>query len=319
MEFFEDLDFLKIGKFIRDENKIVPINYYGEHILNMLSLNLAEDPKRFLKIFKGKKKRVFMVGGIKYSVFVRDKYIYVQEITEFFDDINNFVDLLSLQHEIKNPLTVINGAAQLLKLKAKGEFINDTAEIILKESKRIQGLLDNISVLFKDIKCDDILAKKFLDELVESIKVAYPDISIFVDIDPEISVFYGDRSLLYIALFNILKNSCDANKNTTINISLSVDVSMKLKLYANDKSLKMLKFTVSDTSGGIKNDDLERIFNPFFTTKSKGSGLGLFIAKHIIEKHNGRIYLNTVYGYGTTFIVLIPYRYGGKSDKSISS
>ncbi len=318
MDLLEDLDFLKIGKFVKDENRIVPLNYYGEHILNMLSLNLTDDPKRFLKTFKSNRKKVFMAGGVKYSVFVKDKYIYIQEITEYFDDINNFVDLLSLQHEIKNPLTVINGAAQLLQIKASGKFIADTAEIILKESKRIQGLLDSISVLFKDIRMEDISAKKLLDELVESIKVAYPEVGIFVDIDPEISFFSGDRDMLYIAFFNILKNSCDANKKTTINISLSVDVSMKLRFSGTDKSFKMLKFTMSDTSGGIKNDDLERIFNPFFTTKSKGSGLGLFIAKNIIEKHNGRVYLNTTYGYGTTFIVLIPYQIGGKGDKSLS-
>ncbi|MGC8924419.1 MAG: two-component system sensor histidine kinase NtrB [Calditerrivibrio sp.] len=314
MNNIDDLDFLKIGKFVERDNELFPVNNYAEHILNIFSLNLPEEPVRFLKRSVENRNRSFMVSGMKYSVDRCGEFFYVKDITEYFDDIDHVVDLMSLQHEIKNPLTVIDGAAQILQIKIKDSFVYNTADKILKESKRIKNILDEISLLHRDLSYGYINIRDIIKELVESIRISYPDSDVIVEIDPEISEFFGDRKLLYIALFNILKNSCEAKRDTSIRISLSLDSSVKVRKKVGSKTFKMLKIAISDISGGITNEHLEKIFTPFFTTKSKGSGLGLFISKSIIEKHDGRIYVNTMYGYGTNFIILIPYRIGGEND-----
>jgi len=314
MNFFDELDFLKIGKFTIAGGKLLPVNYYGEYILNLLSMHLKGDPKNFLDNLISKGKKLFMLGGMKYSVNYSNDVIYIQDLTEYLDDAENFIDLLSLQHEIKNPLTVINGAAQLLQMKSQDSFVTNTADIIFKESKRIQGLLDSISILFNEPNIKEIDIKRFIDDLVGALKLAYPEVTIFVYIDSELSCFYADRIMFYSALFNILKNSCDAKGDCNITISVSFDVSMKMKPSLFEIPLKMLKFSIIDNSGGIKSDELEKIFNPFYTTKSKGSGLGLFIAKNIVDKHKGRVYVNTLYGLGTSFIILVPFYERGEND-----
>jgi two-component system sensor histidine kinase AtoS len=68
----------------------------------------------------------------------------------------------------------------------------------------------------------------------------------------------------------------------------------------------MIKFNIVDHAGGINDKIRDRIFTPFFTTKSKGSGLGLSIAREIIEKHNGKLEFRTTPGIGTTFTILLP-------------
>ncbi|ADR18580.1 two-component system sensor histidine kinase NtrB [Calditerrivibrio nitroreducens] len=314
MNNIDDLDFLKIGKFVERDNELSPVNNYAEHILNIFSLKLSEEPVRFLKRAVENRNKFFMVSGMKYSVDRCGEFFYVKDITEYFEDIDHVVDLMSLQHEIKNPLTVIDGAAQILQIKIKDGFVYNTAGKILKESKRIQNILDEISLLHRDLSYDYINIRDIIDELVESIKISHPDSDVIVEIDTDISEFLGDRKLLYIALFNILKNSCEAKRDTSIRISLSLDSSVKVRKKVGSKAFKMLKIVINDISGGITNEHLEKIFTPFFTTKSKGSGLGLFISKSIIEKHDGRIYVNTIYGYGTNFIILIPYRIGGEND-----
>jgi len=314
MNNIDELDFLKIGKFVARGNEFFPVNNYAEHILNIFSLNLPEDPVRFLKRAVENRNRSFMVSGMKFSIDRLGEFYYVKDITEYFEDIDHVVDLMSLQHEIKNPLTVIDGAAQILQIKFQDGFVYNTADKILKESKRIQNILDEISLLHRELSYDYINIRDVIEEVVESIKISYPDSDIVVEIDPEILNFLADGKLLYISIFNILKNSCEAKKGTSIRISLSLDFSVKVRKKQGSKTFKMLKIAISDRSGGIINEHLEKIFTPFFSTKSKGSGLGLFISKSIIEKHDGRIYVNTKYGYGTNFIILIPYKTGGEND-----
>ncbi|MCX8085017.1 MAG: HAMP domain-containing histidine kinase [Calditerrivibrio sp.] len=313
----DELDILRIGKFEFKDGRVIPINDYAEKILNNITININDDPKQFIRNIFSDNIKLINISSMKLGVAKFGDFFYFLDLTDYLNDMNNFIDLLSMQHEIKNPLTVINGASQLLKLRFKDSFVQHTADIITKESGRIQHLLDSISVLFKNLKIDTVILKSFLEELISATKMIYPDVEIGADIDPEISKFRCDKEQFYIAIFNILKNSCDAYSKTKINISVSIDASMKMRSSYTDKTVSMIKFSISDLSGGIKNEDVNKIFNPFFTTKSKGGGLGLFIAKNIIEKHNGRIFFNTLYKYGTTFNILIPYSSGELDDKSV--
>jgi signal transduction histidine kinase len=302
-----DLDLLRIGKFFQEKNKTTPLNHYAEFVLNVISMNTDEEPYSYLSRLFSTKNKVFELGGYRFGINEDKDYLFVIDLTDYVSDINYFVDLLSLQHEIKNPLTVIDGASQLLKLRSDDRFVLDSADIIQKESGRIKNILETLSVFSRELCIDTIVLKDFLDELVSSIKSIYINVGFFVDVDPEIVTIKGDRVQLYRAFFNVLKNSCDARNDTNIRVTVLIDSSLKLKSKKSGKNKFMLHFTVSDTSGGIPKEHATKVFTPFFSTKSKGSGLGLFIAKTIIEKHYGRIYFNTNTGIGTTFHILLPF------------
>lgn len=310
MDIVGDLDFLRIGRFIFNNDKVTPLNNYGEFIFNLIAINLREDPNSFVIKKISTNSKVFEVGGYKYGLCANDSELFILDLTDYFSDINNFIDLIALQHEIKNPLTVIDGASQILKNRDIDEFVSKSAEIIQKESGRIKNILDGLSILHRDLIVEKIFLRKFIDDLISSISSINDCVEFSVDVDPEIIYIYGDSEHLYRSFFNILKNSCDAMPNTKIRISVSIDTSLKIRYKGSNSYSYMLRFIISDTSGGIKDCDIDRIFNPFFSTKSKGIGLGLFIARTIIEKHGGRIYFNSNFGVGTTFYILLPLNQG---------
>lgn len=310
MDSIDDLDFLRIGKFVFNDNRISPINNYGEFIFNVIAINLKEDPNSFIMRKISSNSKMFEVGGYKYGLNTKGSEIFISDLTDYLSDISNFIDLLALQHEIKNPLTVIDGASQILRNREVNEFVSQSAEIIQKESGRIKNILDGLSILHRDLTIEKIFLRKFIDELTSSISSIHDGVEFTVDVDPEIIHIYGDYEHLYRSFFNIIKNSCDAMPNTRIRISVSIDTSLKIRYKGSNRYSYMLRFIINDTSGGIKDCNIHKIFNPFFSTKSKGTGLGLFIAKTIIEKHGGRIYFNSNFGVGTTFYILLPLNQG---------
>jgi len=78
--------------------------------------------------------------------------------------------------------------------------------------------------------------------------------------------------------------------------------------YVKEKIPKRIKITISDTGKGISRDVLDKVFDPFFSTKTAGSGLGLTVAKEILKRHNGTIGIQSEVGKGTTFIVRLPIK-----------
>ncbi|MEF3255181.1 MAG: HAMP domain-containing histidine kinase [Deferribacterales bacterium] len=306
MELDNDLDKLKIGKFFYNRRSLMPYNYYAENILNYITININEDPKLYIdKLIKNSVK-LFDISSYRYGLNVLGENLYIIDLTDYTSDINLFIDLLALQHEIKNPLTVIDGVSQILTSKSNEQFVLTSAEIIRKESGRIKEIIESFSIIYKELTFNVILIREFLEELILSIKAVFPDIEFFVEVDPEIKYVKCDREFLFRAFFNILKNSCEAKNDTKIKISVSFDTALKIRDKVNNKTIKMVKFDITDSAGGIPENDISKVFNPFYSTKSKGAGLGLFIAKNIIEKHNGRVFFNSTFGIGTTFHILLP-------------
>jgi signal transduction histidine kinase len=124
-------------------------------------------------------------------------------------------------------------------------------------------------------------------------------VEIRVDV-PESSWIIADKQRMEQAVLNIIKNALDAMPDGgAINISSAEDVDNKL-----------IEIRIRDTGIGIEAETARKIFDPFFTTKEegKGSGLGLFVAREIVEEHDGSIKVESVEGEGTTFIIKIPMR-----------
>ena len=206
-----------------------------------------------------------------------------------------------VSHEIKNPLGIIQSTAELLScLPDSGERQKQLSGVITEESIR----LNNIVTEFLDFARPHNLNLQdcYLEEVIEkNISFLKPDLvkkGIKVDFDSGNRSFkiQGDQELLYRALMNIFINAIQ---------SMDGDGSITVRVKPEKGGYRI---DIEDNGSGIKLENLKKIFNPFFTTKEKGSGLGLPIVRKIIEGHKGSIEIESLEGSGTKVIIHLPQK-----------
>jgi signal transduction histidine kinase len=214
----------------------------------------------------------------------------------------------AVAHEINNPLGVILTYSQLLKSKAeKGKVdVNKVAEYAAKieeVAKHCKATIQNLLDFSRQSKGD--LRAVAVDEVIEaSIALLHYKLSsrgVEVLRDVEDCTVVADRNQLMQVIVNLLDNAIDASREgSVINIAAMRD---------GDH----VKITVADSGVGIPKEDLERIFEPFYTTKppSRGTGLGLYLCDRIIKGLGGQIDVESEVGRGTAFIIKLPR--GGKT------
>jgi len=185
-------------------------------------------------------------------------------------------------HEIKNPLASIKGAFEIIfdrktSDKDKGEFQG----IIMNEIKRIDNTVKDFLNFArpKETALDRFDLSQTLDECLRQVEIqaAKSGVEISKTIEEDIRIM-GDKEKIHQAFLNLLLNSLDASEPELI-------IDVKLKAEEN----RLIVITIRDYGIGIERDALEHIFDPFYTTKTTGTGLGLPIVKSIIENHNGTI------------------------------
>ena len=206
-----------------------------------------------------------------------------------------------ISHEIRNPLGIIRSSAELLKKKMNQvDPANTMPDIIIEESTQLNGIITDFinfarprNLGLSPCKIEDIVEKNLtylapqIDEKGYSVEKSYQN-SI-----PEIM---ADSEMLYQSFLNILINGMQAMPGGGV-ISVSIN--------CNDE---MVRIHFDDTGNGIPEDMLEKIWDPFFTTKEKGTGLGLGIVKNIIESHAGSIQISNKSDHGTRVTVELPVR-----------
>ncbi len=205
-------------------------------------------------------------------------------------------------HEIRNPLTAIKTFAQLMPDKyADAEFREGFSKIVVNEIERIDGLIKDL-MDFSTNKAiphsDNINMTLLFDEMIEytknRLKMEKNEISVEkVYKNVKIDVL-GDSKKLKQAFMNLINNSCQAMNERGV---LRVD----LNLNRQNVNVKII-----DTGKGITRDEIDMIFDPFYTTRPMGVGLGLAISKKIIEDHGGSITVESDLSKGTTFTVSLP-------------
>lgn len=208
----------------------------------------------------------------------------------------------SIAHEVKNPLGSIKGAAQIIKDKSTPEKDRDEfAQIIEKESDRLDKVVRDFlsysrqapSHLTDVDVCDIInMAQRHLKYQAEKrgIKINYNPTNT--------AIIKGDPEKLHQLFLNILLNAIQAPADGgTIDISCTEIVENKNR---------MIKVSIHDNGPGIPDDVVQKIFDPFFSTKSQGTGLGLATARAIVTEHKGAIVAESKPGEGATFIVTFP-------------
>jgi two-component system sensor histidine kinase PilS (NtrC family) len=214
-----------------------------------------------------------------------------------------------IAHEIRNPLAAISGSVQLI---AGGDRV-DTADlklfqIVLREAERLNGLVTDFLSYAKPNQPNPRIVEvaTFLGEFAVIARQDKRLHSLNIVIDCQSSVQgYFDPGLMQQALWNLVLNACDAiTEQGEIRLTASA-----AKEEGGGQGGTLLEIT--DTGGGIAAEHLSHLFEPFYTTKHGGTGLGLATVYRIIDAHQGKIDVTSAHG-KTTFSVWLPLQ---KFDK----
>jgi PAS domain S-box-containing protein len=206
-------------------------------------------------------------------------------------------------HEIRNPLNAISIAAQRLKsefvpIKDKEEYLNFT-QTILNEIKRLDQTINQFLSLAKVQKLNLVSTdmNSFFCEIISLMEIEAKEKGILIEKEIEnIPKIRIDREEMKKATVNVILNGIQA-----------MPVGGKMKILGKlDRSGKEVIIKIKDSGPGIPEEDLSKIFQPYFTTKDKGTGLGLAIAYRIIADHKGKIEVESKLSEGTTFIIRLP-------------
>lgn len=204
-----------------------------------------------------------------------------------------------ISHEIRNPLGIIKSSSELLKKKMAGsDPSNSIPDIIIEESVRLNNIITDF-LNFAKPKSPYLTACRIEDVLEKNINFLATQITkegyiIKKHYDNDLPEITADVDMLYQAFLNILINAMQAMPEGGI---------INVKVSAEDKTLKIV---FEDEGEGIPEDIIEKIWDPFFTTKTKGTGLGLGIVKNIIESHKGSVRIDNKPVVGTTVEVILP-------------
>ena len=208
----------------------------------------------------------------------------------------------SLSHEIRNPLSAVQMNLQILKKNPLLEG-NDQKriDISVREVQRLENILKEMLDFAKPIQLNletDSLNRILLSaaELLE-MKLKEEKITLLTDLHPRIPLLHMDRQKIEQAVINLLLNALD--------VSSAGDSICVQSRYLRENA-EMAMVSVSDEGCGVPEANQEDIFKPFFTTKSRGTGLGLSNVKRIIEAHGGRVGMENRHPKGASFKICIP-------------
>ncbi len=204
-----------------------------------------------------------------------------------------------IAHEIGNPLTSVFSFVQILREMEDGdEFKRESLETILFHINRISGILKQLSGFTKmpagepkQCSVNDTIDTAL--NLIQYDKKA-KNISIVKVLSPDLPEIVTDANQLSQVFVNLILNAIDA---------MPGGGTLTVTSFIRDSMLAIL---FQDTGSGIRKEDIGKIFDPFYTTKEKGTGLGLAVSYNIIKKMNGLLTVKSEAGAGATFTILLP-------------
>ena len=222
-----------------------------------------------------------------------------------------------MAHEINNPLAIINEKAGLVKdifnFKKKYQEdpkLMDAMDAILNSVGRCGRITRQLLSFARhmDVSVQQINFEHFIKEVLGFLakEAEYRSINVVVNVDETIPEFESDRGKLQQIFLNILNN---AFASMTTGGEVRVDA---------QKRGEKIRIEISDTGCGISRENLEHIFEPFFSTKTKvgGTGLGLSITYSLIQELGGKIEVDSTVGVGTRFTIILPMKMKKKDEEN---
>jgi signal transduction histidine kinase len=215
-----------------------------------------------------------------------------------------------MSHELRTPLNAILGYTELIIDRIYGEVpekIDEVLDRVQKSGRHLLGLINDVLDLSK-IEAGQLtlgLGSYAFNDVVQAVVSAVGSLAaekqlrLTVDVAPDLPVGQGDERRITQVLLNLVGNAIKFTEAGEVKIRVSISDGAFL-------------VAVADTGPGIRDEDREKIFEEFqqsdsSPTKTKGgTGLGLAIAKRIVEMHGGRIWVESVFGKGSTFFFSIP-------------
>lgn len=238
-------------------------------------------------------------------------HLDAQKQLERINRLKGIEDVVSgLSHEIRNPLTSIKMFLQLLpQIRTQEDFVRKYYQAAIREMARIERLITELINLSRPKP--PRLRKQPLNTIIESVVVLTKPacrekgIELQTELDASLPHIPLDEDKIRQVLLNLILNAVEA-----IEGSGRITVATRLVVSEN---VPLARLTIADTGKGIRADQIERIFTPFYTTKTrdedrKGTGLGLSIAHRLILEHSGSITVESLPGKGTTFVITLPVR-----------
>jgi signal transduction histidine kinase len=213
-----------------------------------------------------------------------------------------------IAHEIRNPLSAVNINLQVLQRLA-GENEDQLRHLTpaLQGVERIAKIVEStlnfsraIPPVTKQEQINTVIVNA-LDLVTSAFTFKRKNISVQLDLQQELKEVWIDARQIQQVLINLLTNAADAIVTRgTIRISTSEE--------SNARGSRMVTVAISDSGGGIPPEDMQKIFDPFFTRKADGTGLGLPISHRIVMQHNGSLEVESVLEEGTTFYMKLPIK-----------
>lgn len=300
-------------------SKYMHNNSVGEIILELINNNDSEtrllkddENERILKI------NILPIGDSGRIIGTLIKAFDITKTYESRQKLKRAEQLASLTtlaagvaHEIKNPLGSISIYVQLIEKIIKKNMDNDCqcykdfreySDIIKEEITRLEDTINSFlfSVRKLELNIEDININELILSTVSFLKYEIEKNNINLDIKFDIDnlILKLDEKYIKQSLINIIQNAIDAMSD---NDDKKKEIYIKLKTIDNYAVI-----SIKDTGTGMKDETLNKIFEPYFTTKRHGTGLGLTNVVRIIEAHNGNITIESEYGKGSEFIIKLP-------------
>jgi two-component system nitrogen regulation sensor histidine kinase GlnL len=220
---------------------------------------------------------------------------------------------VGLAHEIRNPLGAIRGAVQLLAGElARDERLREYTAVLIQEVDRVNRIIEMVLDLARPVHLRAVPLN--VHQLLERVALLSEEnaraqsVTIIRRYDPSLPPILGDEDRLVQVFHNLVRNALDAmpggGRVTLVTRMSHNPVFAKVDLGGGQRS--MIEVQVIDGGAGIPAAVQGRVFDPFFTTREKGLGLGLALCHRIVEEHKGAIQIDSREGRGTAVTCFLP-------------
>ncbi len=219
-----------------------------------------------------------------------------------------------IAHEIKNPLTPIKLSAQRLQRRLgdlrgrDGEVLQECTATIVQHTDELRDMVNEFSnfARFPEINPAQHNLNEAVSEVMSLYQQAHSDFQFTLKAQPEMPEFEFDRDQIKRVMINLLENGVAALQDWPEG-KLPYAPAIQVATHFNQQ-LQMAVISVEDNGPGMNEEVIDRVFEPYFSTKQGGTGLGLAIAKRIVNDHDGFIRVHSLPGEGTRFLIELPTR-----------